>query len=291
MAQQCAQALERTRLYDAERTARAAAERAQRRLAFLAEASVVLASSLDYETTLRNVAILAVPQFADWCAVHLIEDGSLTQLGLAYAQTEKREVMPEIRARHSESQDGERAIERVIGTGEPAFYPDITDTALRNLARDDSHLELFRRLEVTSGIVVPLKAHQQVLGTMTFVSAESDKHYSPQDLALAEELARRAALAVENARLYRASQRSQEELRQANEAKDEFLSMVSHEMRTSITTIYGGASILRLRGAQLDDDTKSEGWTSGGRGPSSAHNYRHVYAGEGVGARRQEPCS
>jgi signal transduction histidine kinase/putative methionine-R-sulfoxide reductase with GAF domain len=256
IARQCAQALERTRRYTFEQEARAAAERAQGRLAFLAESSAVLGCSLEYEETLRNVAKLAVPRFADWCAVHLLEDDEFSRVALEWADDAKMGIR-EIRERHAPMLTDD-TVRNVVKSGKSVFYPRIPESLTVGRPGNEEHARLLRELNISSGMVVPLRAHDHVLGAITFISADANRQYSDDDLALAEDLAQRAGMAIEHARLYRESRRIQEELRKANEAKDEFLGMVSHEMRTSITTIFGGASVLRARGDSLDEQTKSE---------------------------------
>jgi PAS domain S-box-containing protein len=174
---------------------------------FLAEASTTLASSLDYETTLATVAQLAVPHFADWCGVDMVnEDGTVSRLAVAHVDPEKIVWAHELQQRYPPDPAEPHGVHNVLRTGESEFYPDIPDELLVQGARDAEHLELMRQIGFRSAMVVPLKARGRTLGVITFVNAESNRHHIKEDLALAEDLANRAALAVDNAYLYRVEQ-------------------------------------------------------------------------------------
>ena len=247
---QSAQALERTRLYEAERLARDAAEVARQRLAFLAEASATLASSLDYEATLRGVADLVVPNLADWCTVHVVaEDDSIAQLVVAHADPAKLAWARELQERYPTDPDVPSGLPQVLRTGQPELYPTIDDALLVAAARDEEHLAFLRALGMASVMIVPLVAHGQILGAISFVAAESGRHYGRDDLAFAEDLARRCAVAVANARLYREAQ-------EAVRARDEFLSIAAHELRTPVTSVKGYAQMLQR--AQARDSLGSD---------------------------------
>jgi hypothetical protein len=172
---------------------------------FLAEASTTLASSLDYETTLSTIARLAVPHFADWCSVDIArEDGTLHRLAVAHIDPAKIKWAHEISERYPANPDEPHGLYNVFRTGKSEFYPDIPDELLVQTARDAEHLEIMRRIGFCSAMIVPLKARGKILGVLTFVNAEAHRHHTLEDLALAEDLANRAALAVDNARLYQA---------------------------------------------------------------------------------------
>src|ERR687885_749943 len=177
-------------------------EEAQR---FLSEAGATLSSSLDYRTTLASVARLAVPRLADWCAVDIVEeDGSLERLAVEHEDPQKVQLARELQERYPPDPEASRGVRRVVRSGQSEFYPDIADEMLVAAARDAEHLRLMRELGFISAIIVPLVARGRTLGAITLVSAEAGGGYGRADLELAEELARRAALAVDNARLYRA---------------------------------------------------------------------------------------
>ena len=170
---------------------------------FLAEASRVLASSLDYERTLRNVAELAVPQVADWCAVDLVEDGAIRRVAVEHPDPEKVRLVRRLQERYPADPDAAVGVPHVIRTGASELAAEIPDDLLVSAARDAEHLRLLRELGLRSYVVAPLVARDGVLGAITFVLAESGRSYGAADLALVEDLARRAATAIENARLVR----------------------------------------------------------------------------------------
>ena len=202
LAAQCAQALERARLYEVERASRASAVAAQQRSAFLAEATARLAASLDYDETLTSVAHLTVPRLADWCLVDLIEeDGSLRRVTVATDHTQAN--LAAALQRHPPDPSRATGIAKVLRTGRPELVPEVGDDFLRAVARDDAHLDSLRQMGYRSYIGVPLLARNRVLGGLSFVAGRSGRRYGPTDLAVAEEVARLAALAIDNARLYR----------------------------------------------------------------------------------------
>ena len=187
---------------------------------FLAEASAALGSSLEYESTLATVAHLAVPHFADWCGVDVAgSDGRLERLAAAHSNSEKIRLAQEIYDLYPPDPKDENGIYNVYRTGVSELYPEMTDELLRRFARDERHLEIIRQIGLRSVMIVPLKARGKVLGVITFVSAESGKRFTARDLALAEDLATRAALAIDNAQLFRAEQ----EVRRAAERRSDFL--------------------------------------------------------------------
>jgi serine phosphatase RsbU (regulator of sigma subunit)/anti-sigma regulatory factor (Ser/Thr protein kinase) len=170
-------------------------------LTFLTEASSVLAASLDYEETLRNVASLAVPAFADWCAVDVVDsEGKAQRLAVAHVDPERVELAYEVSRRYPPDPSG--PVHRVIRTGEPMLVTELSDEMLRAAARDEEHYHILSRLGLVSAIIAPFTARSGVLGAISFVWAESNRRYSEDDLALAQDLARRAGVAIENARLY-----------------------------------------------------------------------------------------
>jgi signal transduction histidine kinase/PAS domain-containing protein len=169
----------------------------------LSRASEVLASSLDYETTLAQLARLVVPDLADWCAVHIVEDGEAKQLAVAHVDPEKAEFARELNRRYPPRPDAPTGVPNVMRTRRPELYPEITDDMLVAGAVDAEHLRISRELGLESALIVPLLSGDEAIGAITLVSAESGRRYSERDLPLATELARRAAIAVEHARLHR----------------------------------------------------------------------------------------
>jgi len=185
-------------------------EEAQR---FLAEASTALSSSLDYQETLAAVARLAVPTLADWCAVDILEgDGHPERLAVEHPDPEKVRLAYEIERQYPPDPDAPGGLHHVLRTGEPEMMAEIPEELVERAARDERHRELLRKLGLRSYMVVPLVARGRTLGAISFVAAESGRRYGEADLRLAEELARRAALAVDNARLYEEAQSSRNQL-------------------------------------------------------------------------------
>ena len=183
-------------------------KRAALRGSFLARASEILASSLDYEETLRNVAWLAVPEIADWCAVDLVDERGLRQqVVAAHPDPTKLPLAERLRAYEPERVDPQQGIGATIASGVSQLYPDIPDALLEQAAADEEHLRLMRELGMRSVLIVPIRTAPRPIGTMTLVSAESGRRFTDEDRQFAEQLAARAAVAVENARLY--TQRSE----------------------------------------------------------------------------------
>lgn len=194
-----------------EQAARAIAEVSQQQAAFLAEASSVLASALEYEQTLQSVADLAVPYFADWCSVDLLnDDGSISRVAVAHPDPEKVQLGWALAQRFPRHLDDGYGISQVMKTGQIELAIEITDEQLAAVVSNLEYLEILRGVDLKSCIVAPLQARGRVLGTISFVFAESDRHYSPTDLALAEDLAHRAAIAIDNARLYHTAQQAKQ---------------------------------------------------------------------------------
>lgn len=178
-------------------------EESNRRLAFLAEASRALTSSLDFRSTLERITHLAVPELGDWCIIDLFEQGTIHLAAVSHIDPEKVEIAHELRRRYPPDPDGSRGVPKVLRSGESELYPEIDDELLVSVARDEEHLELLRELGLCSALIVPLPAKGRTLGALTLASTESERRYGRDDLLFLEDVARRAALAIENARLYK----------------------------------------------------------------------------------------
>jgi signal transduction histidine kinase len=217
-------------LYETEHRARARAEAAERRSSFLAKASAVLASSLDYTSTLASVAELSVPEMGDWCIVDVADtEGRLQRLAVRHVDPSKVEVVRNLSEIYPEPADQPYGPASVFRTGEPESG-DVTEEMLRSVARDDTHYRILRNLKFRSYLSVPVTVRGRTLGVLTFVSEDPAVHYREEELEFAHDLARRAGLAIDNARLYR-------EAREAVAARDDFLSIASHELKTPVTTL------------------------------------------------------
>jgi PAS domain S-box-containing protein len=178
-------------------------KRAERQAAFLAKVSDVLASSLDYEQTLRNVAQLAVPDIADWCAVDLFDaDGDRQSVAVAHMKAERRELAEQLREYEPQQLNPNEGLGLIYRTGKPLLYEEITDEMLIPAAVDERHLELLRAVGFRSVAIVPMRVGRRVLGAMTLVTADSARALDRSDLKLGEQIASRAAVAIENSRLY-----------------------------------------------------------------------------------------
>jgi PAS domain S-box-containing protein len=187
--------------------ARSAAEAASARLEMLAEASERLASTLDYETTLANLASLFVPRFADWYAVDVVDDdGTFRRLALVHKDPSRAEWVAKLRGLYSAYPGQPEGASRAIRTGEALLYRTITDELLASSTVSTEHHQVLRRLGMESALVVPLTAGGRTFGALTLVSADPERLYDEDDLEFAKQLARRAAVAVDNARLYRAAE-------------------------------------------------------------------------------------
>ncbi len=197
----CAQTI--LRLQAEEQSAARAAQ-----LEFLADASQALAGSLDYRETLRQVASLAVPTHADWCSVQLIDDGVLRTLAVAHVDPAKVALAKELETRWPPDLDRPGGVTDVVRSGTSLLVEEVTDDMLVASARDDEHLRIARELGLRSAMSVPLIARERVLGVLTFVAAESGRRYTSEDIVFAEDLARRAGLAIDNADLYSQTRRT-----------------------------------------------------------------------------------
>ena len=199
--------------------------RAEQAAWFLAEASAALAGIVDEASTLQKVAALAVPGFADWAVVDMLNpDGSIERLAVAHADPSKADLAFEIHRRFPADPSAPYGPASVLRTGKSEFVHEYTDERLVAGASSEDHIRLLLQLGLKSYLCVPLLVRGEILGVLGFASAESGRLYDEHDLAVAEDLASRAAIAIENSRLYG-------ELKEADRMKDEFLATLAHELR------------------------------------------------------------
>jgi PAS domain S-box-containing protein len=243
---------ERRHLLDSERRAREEAEEQRRRAQFLAEASIVLSSSLDYEATLQSVARLAVPFLADWCAVDVLdEDRTLRRVAAAHVDATREGLLWRLRQRDPQPGSDTFGLGRMLRTRQAELVATVPQELLTQGARDPESLRLISTLAPRSYIGIPLIAGQEVRGAVFLVTSESDREYAAADLALAEELGRRLSQAVDNARLHM-------QVQQAVRVRDEFLAATSHELRTPLAHIKGFVSTLRQADVEWDEATRQD---------------------------------
>ena len=236
--------------------------RAEDMARFLSAVNLELTRTLNYRETLRRVAQLTVPTLADWCVVDVLgEEGELQRLAVAHVDPSKVELAQTLQERYPPDPNAAQGVHAVIRTGSPQLLPVITDTQVEAAAHDADHLRMLRALQLHAAITVPMLARGRTLGAITLVAAESGRRYGPEDLALAEDLALRAALAVDNARLYReaheraatqvelneALQDAMTQLERELQTRDEFLASASHDLKNPIAGIKGNAQLLLRR--------------------------------------------
>jgi PAS domain S-box-containing protein len=214
--------------------------RAAQNARFLASASATLASLVDFNSTLQKVASLAVPYFADWAAIDVFEsDGALRRVAVAHVDPAKVALAQELHRRHPPDPSSPHGAWNMLRTGEAEWVREITDEMLAKTTQDADLLAVIRELGLKSYIGVPLKVRDRILGVVTFISAESGHLYDESDLAVAQDVAHRGAVAIENSLLYR-------ELKEADRRKDEFLATLAHELRNPLAPIRNSLQILRM---------------------------------------------
>jgi len=216
-------------------------ERAEHSLRLLAEASRLLAESLDYEEQLAKIARLAISTLGDWCAIDVIEEsGAINRAAIAAQDPEKEELERRLQERYPFDATLPYGTAQVLRTREPEVHAEVSDELLIASARDDEHLAMLRAAGLKSFMSVPLAARDKVLGAITFATYQAQRAYGTSDLRLAELLARRVAVAVDNAQLYRAAQES-------IRIRDIFLSVAAHELRTPLTALLGYTQLVERR--------------------------------------------
>lgn len=219
-------------------------KRAEDTLRFVAEAGAIFASSLDYETTLASVARLAVAGLADWCFIDVLEaDGEIRRVATAHVNPRKEALAREL-MRYPPELDGPNVSSRILRTGEPWVRGNISEDDLASLSHHPEHLAVLRALEIRSGIGVPLVAHGRIVGAIRLGITESDRDFGEGDLPVVEELARHAALAIDNARLHR-------EVQRGVSAREQLLRTVSHDLRNPLVAVFSHIELLLEQCDQL----------------------------------------
>ena len=209
----------------------------EERTNFLARAGTALTSSLDFGSIVDTLAQLPVPFLADVCVVDLLEHGALRLASVAARTPEIQALVHAVRAEFPVRPHGDHPVARALRGG-PSLFETVPPSLLRGLARSADHARLMKQIEPVSLIVLPLVARGQTIGAMSLVTTISGRHYTEADLTVARELSHRAAVALDNARLYR-------DLEESSRMKDEFLGIVSHELRTPLNAVLGWAQVLR----------------------------------------------
>ena len=220
-------------------------------LEYLAQASKILSSSLDYNKTINNVTKLLVPDMADWCSVSMLtEDNKIEQLAVAHIDPKQVKWAKALNKKNPpQYSDPKNVTSRVLSTAISEFYPTITEEMMVANTNTPEQLKLLRKLNLKSIMIVPLIVQGKAIGTISFISTDKNHLYGKSDLIIAEEIASRAALAIHNASLFTQSQ-------QALTLRDEFISIASHELKTPITSLKMYGQIVHQQLQQLGVDSR-----------------------------------
>jgi len=249
------QAEERAK-YLRDQAARAEVERRHERASFLAEASNILASSLEMRQTFQNLADLVVPKLADFCVIFASDDrNALRQVAIAHTSLSNNPALQRATSEFPTSAAAQKAAEDLLESGKPVTCCDLSSGNLNQLFTRTEDRDFVRSLEPNSCSAIPIRTMDRTLGVLLMFSMTAERACGEIQLSMAEELAQRAALALENGRLYKAAQEARTDAERANLAKDHFLAMLSHELRTPLTPVL--TSLLAMEDHELPQDVRA----------------------------------
>ncbi len=221
----------------------------EERQLFLEEASNILGSSIDYETTLKNIGELIIPFLADYCRIVVVgENKNIKEIVARHVDPQKLPLVKQLYAAYKDNKANTHGVEKLITSGETEFMEQVSQQIYNSV--DEGLAKIMRKLKLESYIGVPMKIGNKVVGALTFSSTRKGKRYTLEDVSLAEELARRAAIAIENARLYKEAQKEIAERKKLEKQKDEFIGVASHELKTPVTSIKSFGQVLRMKFAK-----------------------------------------
>lgn len=217
--------------FEIEKAARSKAEAVLERLQFLSEATNIISSSLDYQQILKNVAQLLVPKVSDWCSIDLLEDNNtLNNTVIEHKDNKKIFTLKEIQKKYPPDPKSKIGIYEVIRSGHPLIYSTLNPEIIKNLSQNEEHFSLQTSLKICSLIIVPLKGREKTFGVMSLMNSSSNRYFNSEDLLLAEEIAQKVSLAIDNSLLY-------EKAKTGIRIRDEFLNIASHELKTPLTSL------------------------------------------------------
>jgi PAS domain S-box-containing protein len=225
----------------------AALQRSEEHATFLSEASKPMAALVDVGSSMQRLARLCAPRFADWCVVYLLDEQRESQLvASAHGDPQKEPLLTEISTRYRPDWRGPTISGRVLASGDAEFLPDVPQSYLDSVTRDARHRELIEALGPRSVVVVPLESRGRTIGVIGLARTVGRKPFDVDEFELAQELARRAATAIDNSRLY-------DELRSADRQKDDFLAMLAHELRNPLAAIDYATHLSHISPEQADN--------------------------------------